>query len=48
MSLDWSSTSFPPVVWFERVVNNALNLFVERSLQSDNGNESHPTNPKAA
>jgi hypothetical protein len=32
MSLDFSSKPFPPVVWFERVVNNALNGFIERTV----------------
>ena len=34
-SFDWSSKPFPPVVWFERVVSNALNSFIENSLRPD-------------
>lgn len=34
MSFDLTKKPFPPVVWFERVVNNALRGFIERSLES--------------
>lgn len=34
MSFDLKTKPFPPVVWFERVVNNALRGFIERSLES--------------
>jgi hypothetical protein len=47
MSFDFSSKPFPPAVWFERVVNNALNLFIERSLRSDDGKESLATDSGA-
>jgi hypothetical protein len=47
MSIDWSKDIFPPVVWFERVVSNALNLFVERSLQSGGNKDLENPNPSA-
>jgi hypothetical protein len=36
MSVDFSSKPFPPVVWFERVVNYAINTFIERSFPVEN------------
>ena len=36
-SYDSSSKPFPPAVWFERVVNCAINSFLERSLGSGIG-----------
>jgi hypothetical protein len=32
MSFDWSTKPFPPVAWFERVVNDAFRGFINRSL----------------
>ena len=34
---DWLSKEkpFPPVVWFERVVNRALNGFIENAIRAD-------------
>ena len=32
VSLGSSSNPFPPIVWFERAINLAINTFVERSL----------------
>jgi hypothetical protein len=37
---DFTSKPFPPVVWFERVVNHALSEFIKRSLPSAASNES--------
>jgi hypothetical protein len=48
MDFDWSSKAFPPIVWFQHVVSNALNSFVERALQSIVENETPNTNPDAA
>jgi hypothetical protein len=31
-SFDWKKKPFPPVAWFERVVNNSLNGFINRTL----------------
>jgi hypothetical protein len=36
------SKVFPPVVWFERVVNHALNTFIDRSLASVTTNRAAP------
>jgi hypothetical protein len=37
MSFDWSTKPFPPVVWFERVVNSAFRGFINRTLPSRSG-----------
>jgi hypothetical protein len=44
MSVDWSSMAFPPVVWFERVVNNALNEYIGSSIKTDIGKDTPSTN----
>jgi hypothetical protein len=33
MAVDWAKKPFPSVVWFERVVNNALRGFINHSLK---------------
>ncbi len=35
LNIDPARKPFPPVVWFERVVNCALNRFIERALPAD-------------
>lgn len=45
ISIFQSSKSFPPIVWFERVVNNAINGFIENTLQTNVNNDSEITDP---
>jgi len=42
MGFDWGEKPFPPVVWFERVVNNALLGFIDRSLASGSPKTAEP------